>query len=119
MLLRLMDCINFNVYQEKVYAGILFIFGLDIFPQKHFTTEIGQLGPNIRKFESVFVVVVCFLIFTISRTKTEKIWFFELNTAELENHNIILKKQNKTLICTINDCRKEILENKHHKSKNK
>ena len=119
MLLRLMDCINFNVYQEKVYAGILFIFGLDIFPQKHFTTEIGQLGPSICKFESVFVVVVCFLIFTISRTKTEKIWFFELNTAELENHNIILKKQNKTLIFTINDCRKEILENKQHKSKNK
>lgn len=111
MLLRLMDCISFNVYREKVYAGILFIFGLDIFPQKHFTAEIGQRGHNFHKFTSVFVVVVCFLIFTISRTKTEKLWFFELNTVELENHNIILKKQNKNLFFIINDCRKEILEN--------
>lgn len=44
-------------------------------------------------------------------TKTEKLWFFELNITELENHNIILKKQNKNLLLTINDCGKEILEN--------
>ena len=105
-----MDCISFNAYQEKVHAGILFIFNLDIFPQKHFTIEIGH-GPNIHKFASVFVAVVCFLIFTFSMTKTEKLWFFELNITELENHNIILKKQNKNLLLTINDCGKEILEN--------
>ena len=44
-------------------------------------------------------------------TKTEKVWLFELNITELENHNITLKKQNKILLLTINDCRKEILEN--------
>ena len=57
--------------KKEVYVGILFIYlflAWTVFPQKDFTTEIGQFGSNIRKVY-IWFFCLCFNLYVFKDNK--------------------------------------------------